>query len=356
MEKRGTTASMQFPYKYSCGVSRPFLSPGPAVRKPAATRGQACLGVEPGRSGPGWRGVPALDPLILARGHPARMDKTIRTTEPRQVSIRALGTLFLLALAAALSLSCSHSAHVEKPHREAAGSDLVIDRPVVAFEAGSAGQLAFDNPLGDLHLRSGNGDTVEVTLFVQRWSGDQAGAEIRRVEREGRWYVSVGATSAPDGSRPLRADAVVRLPSRLALRLYTDFGAIDARELASPSIQALSVSGDILLVAASPVDARTGSGRIRATFTGRDEPVPRRLATHSGDIFAFLPSGARGPVHARTRGALTTGWGAEIVSGPAGKLLDTGPGSGADALVVVSETGRVELHEFIAKRPAGDGG
>ncbi len=212
--------------------------------------------------------------------------------------------------------------------------------------------LAVRNPFGDVRARRADGASAAVYAALQRHRDDPRQWKVAITEVAERLSVVVepASAAAPAAAAanwaPRRVDLTVYVPPGAKLEVQTEGGLIEGKRLAS-DIEARSASGEIVLTTAGSVDARSREGRIRYSFLDPAWAGAARLVTRSGDIVLTLPEGANVDLAIHTRGVIAAGGALPPSAGPKSRHgFEAKLGAGGSAVVVESESGRVEVQRI----------
>lgn len=159
------------------------------------------------------------------------------------------------------------------------------------------------NLQGDLRVRAGAVDRIEVLAVLQRYVDDPRGAKISVREpattETGRYARRIEITTPdvatqlpgklPDTWRKRRVDITVIVPAGIPLALTTEKGTLQAKGLTAPVI-AQSTHGDLQRVSSATVDAHSDYGRVQVELRGAAWWPGARLSTRTGAIRCSISS------------------------------------------------------------------
>ena len=221
------------------------------------------------------------------------------------------------------------------------------------------------NLQGDLRVRAGAVDRIEVLAVLQRHVDDPRGAEIsvrepantggsatetlqgaRRIEIVTPDVATQRPAQIPDAWRKRRVDITVIVPAGIPLALTTEKGTLQAKGLTAPMI-ARSTHGDLQLVSSAPVDAHSDYGRVQVELRGAAWSQGASLSTRTGTIRLRLPHGAAFRAELETRGDITTDYSITIERQGAtelkkGRVLTDPDGP---SLILRSDRGELQILE-----------
>ncbi len=225
-------------------------------------------------------------------------------------------------------------------------------------------RLRIENRWGDIRLRGGEGDRVELAAAVQQIEGDGARFEVRNELRGGELLVWVefegGDAVASEGEEAdrRRIDVAVALPVQLALNALATGGLVELTDLSSP-VTVTTTSGPIVFVGTAPLEAISESGAVRAQFRGSaSQDSGSTITTVRGSIDVELLADGAATFEVTTRGSITTDYSIEIERDPKGtaKRGVARVGEGGATIRIDSRRGDVRLRALVAPEAAREDG
>ena len=208
------------------------------------------------------------------------------------------------------------------------------------------------NPYGDLRCRAAFQQEVEILANIQKQEEDPYEADIHIEKDATRLMIEVlyvrrpdmNAVPETDHMKKRRIDMTLIVPLGAQLKAQTLTGLIEAKGLHA-SIQADSVSGDIVLSTKDSAQARTERGAINVTLLNPAWSKPPRLETVTGSITVWLPQDMDATIEANTEGIISTDYSIEIRRKPSSrkKTARATLGEGSRRLTISSIKGDVRL-------------
>jgi hypothetical protein len=229
--------------------------------------------------------------------------------------------------------------------------DWRVERDTLSGTVSEGIAVAVENSFGDVRVRGLPSNDYEVLVVAQRHADDPRRAQVVAEERDGTLHIEVQypdepPAEIPEAWRKRRVDLTVLVPAAATLELETRLGTIQAKGLEG-DVEATSHTGNVQIVTAGRIRARSDHGKVQAEFRGTGWQRQPVLETLTGDIRVLLPRGARLQALVETRGEITTDYTIRI-DRVAGSLLKRGEaliGGGGPELVLKSERGAVKLLE-----------
>lgn len=223
---------------------------------------------------------------------------------------------------------------------QSAEPEWIVERIQRSHELSSAQPIEISNQYGDVRLRTGSGNRIELSAIAQRKQGE-AKPEFLLQEADGRFSLEVRFPPRAEGMAR-RADIVVFVPETSPVDVRTVDGLIDARGLKSP-FAAGTVRGDVRVRAQNSLRILSEQGDILVSLSEGDWASPFLIQTLNGDIRVELPQGANLLVEARTSGEMTTDYSTEIAWEGAMKQGLARVGAGERRMIVRSESGNIKI-------------
>ena len=259
-------------------------------------------------------------------------------------------------VAAALSLAVLCCACSTARREEAPLSTATITGPETGFEqvqiplqlelpAGKA--LAISNPFGDIHVRQSIDSSIKLTLYLQRTANSKVQARISQKISGASLELAVNAGLDKSRKDVLRIDLVVFVPQQPQLKLRTRHGAIEAKKIGNPLIDAESDNGELRLTTRGVMHARSKTGRIRATIMQPGWSGESRMASDSGTVQVFFPLSPNLHLLATSGVSISSEFQLDIRPDGKGARVELDRGDGSDALVIASRDGEVQLYSVV---------
>ncbi|HEY7160244.1 MAG TPA: hypothetical protein VH815_03250, partial [Acidobacteriota bacterium] len=169
-------------------------------------------------------------------------------------------------------------------------SDYVIDRKDLKEPLTAGDKLIISNPIGDIRLRGGGNDVLEVHAVIQNLMKDTPMPEMN-LKREGKTLtLTTSFTQNPQGKQD-RIDLVAFVPEKIVTQVETTFGEIEIKGL-KDDISAASQRGKITIKSVmGHVEARNDSGSISVELLPEVTSLPQDFVTTTGDISLFFSEG-----------------------------------------------------------------
>jgi hypothetical protein len=247
----------------------------------------------------------------------------------------------------------ARQAPAPEPPAAASRTGPRIERQEWAKEVDGAApvrRLEVRNDHGDIRARFNAERRLEAFAVIQRLDPGATGVGFT-VERRGE-VVALTATYPPgrvqdaDPDPPKaafdRLDLTVYVPEGVALGAQTLRGMVEGRGLKS-DVTAATLGGSVSLSTTGSVRVRTASGEITALLAPAAEAGLLLFESQSGSVSIGLPGKVDASVRAETAGPVASDF--QLTVRPAGTLprLEGRLGRGGRALLVFSNTGRVEI-------------
>lgn len=206
----------------------------------------------------------------------------------------------ILPLIATL-VAVSTSAHAQSDAKS--DPPFRVEREALQFElSGAEHHMRVDNPHGDIRIRAGELDKVEI-LVVKQIIGEHPTAPTLTTSIEAK--NSTIRVRYPRRPKPFygRIDLVIYLPPETHVTLTTVDSTIQVKGWQG-SIEARSKSGRITADGHGQLRLRSGSGRILAGLFEGKRIADSRIQTRSGSINVSVEKATSALVLARTCGDL----------------------------------------------------
>lgn len=244
------------------------------------------------------------------------------TPEPRRRRLRLVFAL-LIAAPAGMSLAETEGGRgiPEDVRVESIGGGVDILRFERTFESErAADDVRIRNPWGDVRVRRAPGNSVELSVVIQRLAAGAPLPDIDASRKRGRFEVRIDYPGSPTrhsagGTRPGRVDLVVLAPATASVDVETDDGEIRVSHTARP-VRARAVSGRIVASGSSTFDIETGSGHILVRQVG-GIPGPSRIRAESGSVSVLVSPTGNQRLRVRAGSGIYAGpgWGDEPALG-----------------------------------------
>jgi hypothetical protein len=235
-------------------------------------------------------------------------------------------------------------------------SDYVIDRKDLKEPLSAGDKLIISNPIGDIRLRGGGNEVVEVHAVIQNLMKDTPMPEIN-FKREGKTLtVATSFTQNPQGKQD-RIDLVAFVPQKVFTQVETTFGEIEIKGLKN-DLSAASQKGKITIKSVmGHVEAKNDSGSISVELLPEVTSLPQDFVTSTGDISLFFSQGIDANVAARTSGEISTDFSLHIdfdQSKEPDKLGRATIGKGGAKISANSKRGKIRLLRILNSVPDMD--
>lgn len=184
-------------------------------------------------------------------------------------------------------------------------SDFVIDRKDLKEPLKAGDKLIISNSIGDVRLRAGGNDVVEVHAVIQNLIRDTPMPEIN-FKREGETLtLTTSFTQNPQGKQD-RIDLVAFVPEKISAQVETTFGEIEIKGI-KDDISATSEKGKITIRSViGHVESKNDNGSISVELLPEVTSLPQKFVTATGDISLFFTNGLDANIEAQTSGEIST--------------------------------------------------
>lgn len=184
-------------------------------------------------------------------------------------------------------------------------SDFVIDRKDLKEPLKAGDKLIISNSIGDVRLRAGGNDVVEVHAIIQNLIKDTPMPEIN-FKREGETLtLTTSFTQNPQGKQD-RIDLVAFVPEKISAQVETTFGEIEIKGI-KDDISATSEKGKITIRSViGHIESKNDSGSISVELLPEVTSLPQKFVTATGDISLFFTNGIDANIEAQTSGEIST--------------------------------------------------
>jgi hypothetical protein len=228
-------------------------------------------------------------------------------------------------------------------------------------------RINLENLHGDVRLRRNGIPRLDVFVVIQLQEQDPLGADVQIIDTDEGLAVDVRYVAKEQereaGDPPAeptdfirRVDMVVYVPSGSPVHVRTDDDLIEARETKSDII-AESTSGDLTIVTAGAVRARTESGSILTVMLSDEPGRSSVFETDTGDITVQVPDDLDIRLRAKTAGRITSEYPPveADTEGPGIHETVVQVGTGVHEAQVDSRTGDIDIRAWRRSGP-GRGG
>ena len=197
------------------------------------------------------------------------------------------------------------------------------------------------NPWGDVRIRGGEGDRIQVSAVVQSQSEPSVDLVWAGSDSELKATLDFGETE-PDG----RVDVGIYLPETVAAVIETKDGALHVRGVHA-HLDLRTEQGEVEVRTEGSVHIRTQSGAVYTQLKRTDSERASSIETLTGDIRLDLLEGARFSATLETRGLITTDYSIAIERQP-GNTLKKGTIDGDGAVIrLKSHRGAIRIGALI---------
>jgi hypothetical protein len=237
-----------------------------------------------------------------------------------------------------------------------AAEDYVIDRKDLKEPLSAGDKLIITNPIGDIRLRGGGNDVLEVHAVIQNLLKDTPPPEIHFNHEGTTLTVTTSFIQNPYGNQD-RIDLVAFVPEKILTQVQTTFGEIEIKGL-KDDISAASQKGKITIKSViGHVEAKNDSGSISAELLPEVTSLPQDFVTSTGDISLFFSQGLDANVAAETSGEISTDFSLQIdfdQSKEPDKLGKATIGKGGPKISASSKRGKIRLLRILNSVPDMD--
>ena len=280
-----------------------------------------------------------------------------RRPEIRRPEIRRPRTRKQLGAALVLLLVCPFFSALAEESAASTESEwlLVTLKDSLAIAEGDV--LRFRHTLGNVQVKTGDTDRVQVTALAQHHADDPRKPEIQFVPKAAGAAQDLRVEFAhleveeQEAWAKRRIDIGLLLPQGTAFEIETTDGSIETKGVTAPATLTTK-SGEILCKkSGGNLTARSERGEIRVILqrTGPGHAV--QLSSLTGEIWATLLEGARAEIGLETRGPITTDYSIEI-DRKAGSPFKKGRVQigleGGSQVQIKSHSGSIRLQGLIA--------
>jgi hypothetical protein len=226
---------------------------------------------------------------------------------------------------------------------------------------GEAKALKVENAFGDVRLRfGGDAGQVEVAAVMQQLRKDGVHLETRTEDIDGVLVISVGWTTKPGMTIPMRpegdlsrVDLAVLVPSGSLINVETVHGLVESRGVHGDA-HFVTETGDIRIHRHfGTVSASTKSGGIEAVLLTGETGEDQSFESLTGSIEIWVGADAKLDVTMKTSEAITTDFSVKIEyrdDEEPGKIARAVIGGGGPGLLLASRRGAVALRRVAAVR------
>lgn len=234
--------------------------------------------------------------------------------------------------------------------------DYVIDRKDLKEPLKAGDTLIISNPLGDIRLRGGGNDVVEVHGVIQNLMKDTPMPEIS-LKREGKTLtLTTSFTQNPQGKQD-RIDLVAFVPEKILTQAETTFGEIEIKGL-KDDISVVSQKGKITIKSVmGHVEAKNDSGSISVELLPEVTSLAQNFVTSTGDISLYFSEGIDANVAAQTSGEISTDFSLHIdfdETKEPDKIGVATIGKGGEKISASSKRGKIRLLRILNSVPDMD--
>jgi hypothetical protein len=224
-------------------------------------------------------------------------------------------------------------------------SDYSINRKDLKETLKAGDKLNILNSIGDIRLRAGGNDVVEVHAVIQNLMKDTPMPRIN-IKRSGETLtLTTSFTPNPQGKQD-RIDLVAFVPEKINTQVETTFGEIDIKGV-KDDVSATSQKGKITIRSVmGHVESKNESGSISIELLPEVTSLPQKFLTTTGDISLFFSNGIDADVEVQTSGEISTDFTIQIDfddKKEPDKIGKATIGEGGQKISAHSKRGRIRL-------------
>lgn len=235
-------------------------------------------------------------------------------------------------------------------------SDYAIDRKDLKEPLKAGDKLIITNPIGDVRLRGGGNNVVEVHAVIQNLMKDTPMPEVN-IKRDGNTLtLTTTFTQNPQGKQD-RIDLVAFVPEKIQTQVTTTFGEIEIKGL-KDDVSTTSQKGKITIKSVmGHVEAKTDSGSILVELLPEATSLAQDFVTTTGDISLFLSQGIDANAVVQTSGEISTDFSLHIdfdETKEPDKIGKATVGKGGEKISAISKRGKIRLLRILNSVPDMD--
>jgi putative adhesin len=183
--------------------------------------------------------------------------------------------------------------------------DYVINRKDMKESVTPGDVLVISNSIGDVRLRGGGNEDVEVHAVIQNLMKDTPSPEVI-FKRDGKNLTLITTFTENPQGKPDRVDLVAYVPDKMNAQVETTSGEIEIKGL-KDDISAISEKGKITIKSVmGHIQAKNDSGSISVELLPKVTTLPQEFTTTTGDISLFLSEGINADVSLQSSGEIST--------------------------------------------------
>lgn len=257
----------------------------------------------------------------------------------------------IVVTAIAASLLTAAGAAAQGPSAE----DWKIVRVDRTIEVPVGVPIEIINPYGQVRIRAGADDEMQIVANAQRHAEDprEARIELSATPEGGlvrvQWGEAEGVPDEiPEGWTRRRVDVAVVVPPAARLSIVAKDDLVEGKGTRG-AITVRSEAGGVQLRTAGAVDVETESGSVLLQLSSRTWAAPSRVQTRTGDVTAYLRDGLAAVVEIETEGQITTDYSLTVERAPRPALRKKAVavlGEGGPRMEIRSVRGAVKILEL----------
>jgi hypothetical protein len=232
-------------------------------------------------------------------------------------------------------------------------TDFVIDRQDLKESVAANDKLMISNSIGDVRLRAGGDEVVEVHAVIQNLMKDTPMPEVIFKRNEKTLTLTTTFKENPQGKQD-RIDLVVFVPEKISTQVETTSGEIEIKGL-KDDISVESTRGKITIRSVmGHIQAKNDSGPMLVELLSNATSLPQEFVTTTGDISLYLSQGINANVSLQTSGEISTDYSLHIdFDGrkEPDKIAKSIVGKGGQKISASSKRGKIRLMRIINSVP-----